>query len=295
MEILILNWRHTEALSSWLTKLNNENLESLNELVLVVDDGKSNCNVAVKLFEKTPKLETLKVIGLYCDEILKNIFPSHDKATNKEILGNLKELYLFNLDELKSMSGVEYLSNQLRLLRVSYCPKLTTIVLQSPSFLKELHIGACDAMLRLFISSTAKMLIHLEELQVEKCRSLKEIVGEEQQSAMTEDEVIEFEQLERIILRSLESLECFYSGNATLKLPSLIQLDIVDCSKMKVFSHGNVGVSRSIQVSYNDSSDDFVFLRDLNNAALVVLQSLSQENDKAQKQRQQLQEDKERS
>ncbi|XLS80959.1 hypothetical protein HN51_046790, partial [Arachis hypogaea] len=69
-------------------------------------------------------------------------------------------------------------------------------------------------------------------------------------------------------------LECFYSGNVTLKLPSLIQLDIVNCSKMKVFSHGNVGVSRSIQVSYNDSSDDLVFHRDLNNAA--VLQSLSQ-------------------
>ncbi|XP_029146417.1 uncharacterized protein [Arachis hypogaea] len=271
MEILLLNWRHTEALSSWLTKLNNENLESLNELVLVVDDGKSNCNVAVKLSEKTPKLETLKV-GFYCDETLKNILPSHD---DKKILGNLKELYLFNLNELQSMSGVEYLSNQLRLLDVYYCPKLmTTIVLQSSSNLKELHIESCDAMLRLFTSSTAKMLIYLEELQVESCESLKEIVGEEQQSAMKKDEVIEFKQLERITLRSLESLECFYSGYVTLKLPSLIQLDIVDCSKMKVFSHGNVGVSRSIQVSYNDSSDDLVFHRDLNNAA--VLQSLSQ-------------------
>ncbi|XP_057742175.1 uncharacterized protein LOC130960738 [Arachis stenosperma] len=266
MENLILNWRHTEDLSSWL---NNENLESLNELVLVDDDGKSNCNVPVKLFKKTPKLETLKVIGLYCDEILKNIFPSDDEATNKEILGNLKELKLYKLDELKSMSGVEYLSKQLRVLHVYRCPKLmTTIVLQSSSNLKELHIESCDAMLRLFTSSTAKMLIHLEELQVENCESLKEIVGEEQ------DEVIEFKQLQRITLRYLESLECFYSGNATLKFPSLIQLDIVYCSKMKVFSHGNVPhISRRIQVSYNDSSDDLVFHRDLNNAA--VLQSLS--------------------
>ncbi|XLT46133.1 hypothetical protein HN873_038737 [Arachis hypogaea] len=273
MENLTLNWRHTQALSSWSTKLNNENLESLNELALVDDDEKRNSNVPVELFEKTPNLETLEVC-YYCDENLKNILPSHHNANNKEVLGNLKELKLYKLDELKSMSGVEYLSKQLRLLDVSDCPKLmTTIVLQSSSNLKELHIESCDAMLRLFTSLTAKMLIHLEELQVESCESLKEIVGEEQQSA-TEDEVIEFEQLQRITLRSLESLECFYSGNATLKLPSLIQLDIVNCSKMKVFSHGNVDVSRSIQVSYNDSSDDLVFHRDLNNA--VVLQSLSQ-------------------
>ncbi|XP_052113694.1 uncharacterized protein LOC107473397 [Arachis duranensis] len=274
MENLTLNWRHTQALSSWLTKLNKENLESLNELYLLDDDEKRNSNVPVKLFEKTPNLETLQV-SCYCDETLKNILPSHDNANNKEILRNLKELNLSNLNELKSMSGVEYLSKQLRLLHVYYCSKLTTIVLQSSSFLKELHIISCDAMLRLFTSSTAKMLIHLEELQVQSCDSLKEIVGEEQQSA-TEDQVIEFKQLQRITLGYLESLECFYSGNATLKLPSLIQLDIVNCYKMKVFSHGNVSVSGRIQVSYN-SSDDLVFHRDLNNAAVVVLQSLSQE------------------
>ncbi|XLR53173.1 hypothetical protein HN51_021399 [Arachis hypogaea] len=277
MEYLALNWRYTQALSSWLTELNNKNLESLNELYLVDDDGKSTCNVPVGLFEKTPNLETLG-LSFSCDEILKNILPSHDNVNNKEILGNLKELYLSNLDKLKTISGVEYLLNKMRLLYVSACPKLTTIVLQSCSFLKELHIQFCDAMLRLFTSSTAKMLIHLEELRVGFCKSLKEIVGEEQQSA-TEDEAIEFKQLQRITLRSLESLECFYSGNATLKFPSLIQLDRVDCSKMKVFSHGNVPpISRRIQVSYNDSSDDLVFLRDLNNAAVVVLlvQSLSE-------------------
>ncbi|RYR24613.1 hypothetical protein Ahy_B02g058123 [Arachis hypogaea] len=275
MENLTLNWRHTQALGSWLRKFKDENLESLNELYLLDDDGKSNCNVPVGLFEKTPNLESLEV-SYYCDETLKNILPSHDDEANnnKEILGKLKELYLFKLNELQSMSGVENLSKQLRLLDVSDCPKLTTIVLQSSSNLKELHIESCEALLRLFTSSTARMLIHLEELEVETCESLEEIVGEEQQNAMTEDDVIEFKQLERITLRSLESLECFYSGNATLKLPSLIQLDIVDCSKMKVFSHGNVSVSRRIQVSYN-SSDDLVFHHDLNAAA--VWQFLSEE------------------
>ncbi|XP_072064173.1 uncharacterized protein [Arachis hypogaea] len=123
-------------------------------------------------------------------------------------------------------------------------------MLQSCSFLKELHIKSCDAMLRLFTSSTAKMLIHLEELQVEECYSLKEIVGEEQQGETTEH-VIKFKQLRRIILRSLKNLKCFYSGNVTLMLPSLIQLHIVDCSEMKVFSYGNVSASKEIQVSYN--------------------------------------------
>ncbi|RYR24644.1 hypothetical protein HN51_046753 [Arachis hypogaea] len=287
MENMTLNWRHTQALSTWLSKLNNENLESLNELYLLDDDdGKRNSNVTVELFEKTtnlenvtvelfhlfeksPNLERLTVSYYYRDETLKNILPCHDNANNKEILGNLKELNLSYLNELKSIGGVEYLSKQLRLLHVCDCPKLTTIVLQSCSFLKELHIESCNAMLRLFTSSTAKMLLHLEELQVEKCYSLKEIVGEEQQSETTEH-VIEFKQLRRIILRSLRNLKCFYSGNVTLMLPSLVQLHIVDCSKMKVFSHENVSASKEIQVSCNYSS---FFHHDLN--AAVVLQSLS--------------------
>ncbi|XLT82272.1 hypothetical protein HN873_004025 [Arachis hypogaea] len=116
MEKLTLNWRHTQALSLWLRKLNNENLESLNELSLLDDDdnGKRNSNVTVELFEKTPNLERLKVSYYYGDETLKNILPCHDNANNKEILGNLKELNLSNLNELKSIGGVEYLSKQLQ-------------------------------------------------------------------------------------------------------------------------------------------------------------------------------------
>ncbi|MED6112189.1 hypothetical protein PIB30_059419 [Stylosanthes scabra] len=264
MESLTLSWRCTQAFSSWLRNFKDENLESLNGLYLIGDDDSS---VPIELFEKSPNLEILELAYCPDETILKKIFPSHDDgANNRKVLGKLKELHLSNLDELESISGAEYLSKQqLRLLHFYQCPKLTTIVLQSISFLKELRLNCCSAMLRLFTSSTAKMLIHLEELHVESCKSVKEIVGEEQQS-VTED-VIEFKKLERIKLQSLGRLECFYSGNATLKLPSLIQLDTDYCPKMKVFSHGKVSLSRRIQVSYN-WTDDSVFHHDLNVAAV---------------------------
>ncbi|MED6156590.1 hypothetical protein PIB30_015689 [Stylosanthes scabra] len=218
----------------------------------------------VELFEKTPNLETL-VVGFNNNEALKKILPSNEgDANNKEFLGKLKELCLHNLYELKSIGEVEYLPKQLSVLLVSDCPKLETIVLQSSFNLKELRIHSCAALSRLFTSSAAKMLMHLEDLYVVDCESLEEIVVEEQQ-CVTED-AIEFKHLERITLVSLRSLKCFYSGKATLKLPSLSRLDIANCSKMKVFSHGNVNLSRRIQVSY-DFSDDLVFHYDDLNAA----------------------------
>ncbi|MED6204276.1 hypothetical protein PIB30_007747 [Stylosanthes scabra] len=277
MENLTLNWKHTQALSKWLKNF-SEDLESLNELYLVDDDEQNNSEVpSVELFGKTPFLESMTV-SYYSNETLKTILPSHgdDAALNNNgnILGNLKELYLFKLYELQSISGIEYLSKQLRLLSLSECPKLTTVVLQSCSNLKELHIESCKRLQRLFTPSMAKTLIHLEELKVEYCKSLEKIIEKDLESAETtatevnqENQEIKLEKLERISLESLRSLECFYSGNATLKLPSLIQMDIVKCRKMKIFSIGKVILSRQIRVSYN-SDDDLVFHHDdLNTAA----------------------------
>ncbi|XP_072064254.1 uncharacterized protein [Arachis hypogaea] len=74
----------------------------------------------------------------------------------------------------------------------------------------------------LLTSSAAGSLKHLEELYVYDCKSLKDIVQKEQDDETATEEII-FEQLKRISLQHLRSLECFYQGNAALKLPSLAQ------------------------------------------------------------------------
>ncbi|QHO22971.1 Disease resistance protein [Arachis hypogaea] len=245
---------------------------SLNELHLAYfpdynDDGENSTSPFEILADKMlPKLEIIEIASNNCKTI--NI----PKEAGERIL-HLKELKLSSLHELNSISGLEYLL-KLRLLEVSSCPKLTTVlVLHSYSNLKELHIIDCGGLECLLASSAAKMLIHLEELKVKRCESLKEIVGKEEESG-TED-IIEFKRLHRITLVSMNSLECFYSGNATLNLPSLIRVDIVGCPKMKFFSQTETHVKLPLfQVFYSSYEAERLFLPDLNVA--VACQFLQQ-------------------
>nr|XP_029146861.1 uncharacterized protein LOC112729682 [Arachis hypogaea] len=274
VEKLMLNKNHTLELSSWLGQSMNQGLPCLNELNLVDfdeeknNDVRENSTTPLEILDKTPNLEIIEIYGNHCKTI--NI-----PEAAKRIL-DLKELKLWSLSELNSISGLEYLL-KLRLLQVYECPKLTTLG-QSCSNLKELHIEGCHGLQCLFTSSSAKMLIQLQELKVLYCDSLKEIVGKEQQSDETATvSAVEFKRLERISLLSLERLECFYSENGMLKLPSLISVEIEQCPRMKIFSQTAIHVepSRPIQVSYTSSNDDLLFCDDLNVA--VAWKSLQQE------------------
>ncbi|QHO52471.1 Disease resistance protein [Arachis hypogaea] len=227
------------------------------------DDGENSTSPFEILADKMlPKLEILQIYRNNCKTM--NI----PKEAGERML-HLKELKLRSLSELNSISGLEYLL-KLRLLEVYECHKLITVLeLHSYSNLKELHIKDCNGLECLLTSSAVKMLIHLEELKVEWCNSLKEIV---QQESGTED-IIEFKHLHRITLADLGSLECFYSGNATLQFPSLIRLDILDCSDMKIFSHVKLPL---FQVFYSFSEAERLFLHDLNVA--IVCQFLQQKD-----------------
>ncbi|KAL4393479.1 hypothetical protein AHAS_Ahas02G0056100 [Arachis hypogaea] len=256
VKTLYLNQNQILALSSWLAQSVNQGLQYLIELGVVNfaevknnDDGE-NSALLLEILDKTPNLERFEIRNHHFKSI--NI----PEEAGKRMLG-LKELSLLSLSELNAISGVEYLLN-LQLLKVSGCPKLTTLG-QTCSNLKELDISICHRLECLFTSLAAKLLIHLEELKVSRCDLLKEIVGKEQQSdetatASTATKDIELKRLERIKLHSLKNLECFYSGSAILKLPSLIWVNIEDCPAMKSFSQqGAVHVeerSRPIQTRH---------------------------------------------
>ncbi|XP_057744717.1 uncharacterized protein LOC130962529 [Arachis stenosperma] len=196
VEKLMLNQNHTLELSSWLGQSMNQGLPCLNELNLVDfdeeknNDVRENSTTPLEILDKTPNLEIIEIYGNHCKTI--NI-----PEAAKRIL-DLKELKLWSLSELNSISGLEYLL-KLRLLQVYECPKLTTLG-QCCSNLKELHIEGCHGLQCLFTSSSAKMLIQLQELKVLYCDSLKEIVGKEQQSDETTTvSAVEFKRLGRIM------------------------------------------------------------------------------------------------
>ena len=91
----------------------------------------------------------------------------------------------------------------------------------------------CLGLLNLISSSTAKSLVQLVKLTVRSCKKMMEIVTKERDE--TEDEII-FSKLEYLELVKLESLTNFCLGNHTFKFPSLKEIVVRQCPKMRIFS-----------------------------------------------------------
>lgn len=69
------------------------------------------------------------------------------------------------------------------------------------------------------------------------------------------DEIV-FCQLKYLDLVELRSLTSFYSGNHTLKFPSLEQVIVKECPNMKVFSEG-VSITPKLQrIQHEEYKDD---------------------------------------
>ncbi|KAI4353825.1 hypothetical protein L6164_002750 [Bauhinia variegata] len=204
---------------------------------------------------KVPNMETLAIA---CSEF-KEIFPSQrleDEHIRK--LAQLKGLRLVNLSQPSSI-GLEHswqdqLCENLEVLQIRRCPRLTNIVQSAMSFssLKKLFINQCHGLECLFTSSTAKSLGRLKEMCIEECGSIKEIVAKEKDES-NQDEII-FEKLMKLSLNSLPCLTSFHTGNSSLKLPSLHKVIITQCPKMKIFSQGSIytPVLIGIQVSQDE-------------------------------------------
>ncbi|KAL2330384.1 hypothetical protein Fmac_017965 [Flemingia macrophylla] len=186
-----------------------ELLFNLNVLDLCFeDDDNKKDTLPFDFLHKVPGVEHLKVRGGIG---VKEIFPSHG-----EILGKLNILTLDFLPKLESI-GLEYLS------AVSFIN------------LKQLMVSNCQKMEYLFTFSTAKSLVQLMSLDIQNCKSIKEIVKKEDEDAL---DMIIFGRLQELRLDSIQRLVSFYSGNATLQFPCLRQARITECPNMKTFSDG---------------------------------------------------------
>ncbi|RHN78270.1 hypothetical protein MtrunA17_Chr1g0163651 [Medicago truncatula] len=64
---------------------------------------------------------------------------------------------------------------------------------------------------------------------------MKQIVGEEKESSVNEAPIFEFNQLSTLLLWKLHNLKGFYAGNHTLACPSLRNINVSRCTKLKLF------------------------------------------------------------
>ena len=274
--MLVLDWEHTLVLR---TKLGEpmDNLKYLNHIQLYFDDEKEIPDLPIQILQKMPNLTKMTISECSCLEVFQTQIP---EIVEKRVLTHLKILKLDNVSKLQSIGSEDspWLnvicdSEKLQQLYVINCPDLKTLVHSTPSvtftYVKEMYIDNCNELTYLFTLSSVNKLENLEHIEVTDCESMEAIVLKEEDDISEE---IKLQKLKRVELNDLSSLECFYSGNDTLRLPSLMQVDIWICPKMEFFSRGDIYLNSSfkgIQAS-NVSSDDLVFHHDLNSSVQKV-------------------------
>ncbi|XP_014490883.1 probable disease resistance protein At4g27220 [Vigna radiata var. radiata] len=201
------------------------------------------------------KLKILKISG--CNE-LKHIL-ADDEKTEKghdefssghpvQIFQNLQEVEVYSCPELKHIFSAKIVGGlgQLQVLKIERCEMLNQIIGDRKevdeiveegtlSSLASLEIKRCGKLGSIFTASIAKTLTSLEELFIEDCKSLKDIVTHE---SIVEDEhdsqsdISIFQSLKKLHISECDLLEDvdfkdFSSRNNTqIELPALQVLEL---------------------------------------------------------------------
>ncbi|KAH9686643.1 putative disease resistance protein [Citrus sinensis] len=228
---------------------------SLRELEIVGDD--SACFPIWNVLERFHNLEILSLL----------FFPSHEELFSMEgclekhvgKLAMIKELQLYRHYHLKQLckqdSKLGPIFQYLEILRVNYCQSLLILLPSSSvSFgnLTKLVAFGCKGLIHLVTSSTAKTLVRLVAIEMYGCRAMTEVVINDKDGV--EKEEIVFRKLKTLDLLDLDSLTSFCSANYTFKFPSLQDLWVIGCPKMKIFTTGeSITPLKSKRLLWRDS------------------------------------------
>ncbi|KAK8508819.1 hypothetical protein V6N12_034921 [Hibiscus sabdariffa] len=243
---LIRNGRMKEI---WHGPLPTQYFFNLTSLMLT-DSPEASVNVPNFFIHSLPNLEKLSVEraslnGLFPTKI---ILGDEDEHVGK--LANLKEL------SLSELSLTEVFCN-LEILQALGCDKLKNLLPSSVSFkhLTTLQVSQCHGFRNLVTFTAAKSMVQLTRMTVTDCQMLEEII------ASTTDEVTDdifFSQLKSLELDCLPTLSRFCSGKYTLVFPSLEQVIIRRCPKIKFFTKGKL--STPMLHGLQSTEDEYVEL-----------------------------------
>ncbi|KAH9754888.1 Disease resistance protein [Citrus sinensis] len=249
-----------------------QNLFGSLKYIKVADDD-SAC-FPLGLLEKFQNLEILFLSCTSYTEILSNEGHS-EKHVGK--FSQVKHLQPYKLNDLKHLwkqdSKLDSILANLEILRVYCCQNLTVLLPSSSvSFwnLTDLQVWGCKKLMNLVTSSTAKSLVRLMTMKVCGSKAMTQVVVSEEDGA--EDEIV-FSKLKTLSLLDLDSLTSFYSGNYTFKFPSLQDLEVIGCPKMKIFTTGELCTPPRVNVWYGEGDGECRWANDLN----VTIQELHAE------------------
>ncbi|RVW64741.1 putative disease resistance protein [Vitis vinifera] len=159
---------------------------------------------------------------------------------------------LEGLDEENQARGLDGLDLQsLESLEVLDCENLINLVPSSVSFqnLATLDVQSCGSLRSLISPSVAKSLVKLKTLKIGGSDMMEEVVASEGGEATDE---ITFYKLQHMELLYLPNLTSFSSGGYIFSFPSLEQMLVKECPKMKMFSPSLVTTPRLERIKVGD-------------------------------------------
>nr|DAD39636.1 TPA_asm: hypothetical protein HUJ06_013959 [Nelumbo nucifera] len=161
----------------------------------------------------------LKILVVrYCDGIksLLNVMELDSESKEIALMDNLEELHLKKLENFRRICHGQLPNGSFKKLRI-------------------LRINKCDKLRSLLSPSLARSLSQLEEIEIKDCKVLKEIIAKDAEMVQVEEKIV-FPQLKIIKLCYLKNITSFYLGSAPIECPSLEQVKVYECQKMKVFA-----------------------------------------------------------
>ena len=204
----------------------------------------------------------------------KELFPCRLVDEEEHTLARILYLKLYSLPDLEIIWNqdlrVDQLLQNLEFLEVTSCDSLINLAPSASSFgnLTALHVWDCKALKYLVTTSTARSLVQLSAMSIRECQMVTEIVASKGDEAGNE---IIFRNLKSLKLDCLASLTNFCSINFTFKFPSLTEVIVTNCPKMKTFSLGILSTPMLQKVWLSEKKDKGHWERDLN----ITIQQLS--------------------
>ncbi|KAH9752655.1 hypothetical protein KPL71_014782 [Citrus sinensis] len=229
---------------------------SLKQLEIAEDN--SACFPIWNVLERFHNLEILSLFQFSFHEEVFSEEGSLEKHVGK--LAMIKTLELrwhYHLKQLcKQDSKLGPIFQYLEILKAYHCQSLLILLPSSSvSFqnLTALVAFGCKKLLHMVTSSTAKTLVRLVAIEIYGCRAMTEVVINDKDGV--EKEEIVFRKLKTLELFDLDSLTSFCSPNYTFKLPSLQDLWVIGCPKMKIFTTGEAITPPRVNVWYGETAD----------------------------------------
>ncbi|MBA0754421.1 hypothetical protein Gogos_005634, partial [Gossypium gossypioides] len=212
-------------------------------------------------------LESLELYFCYFKELASfesDAFKDKDMIITIPKIKNLKLEGISNIRHLwKQDSWLDYICACLECLEVSRCGNLINLGLDF-SFsenLTTLDVFDCNEMLELIKSSKTRSLVCLMTMKIRKCEMMREVVASDEDDTSFE---IVFKALKRLELHCLQSLTSFCSGNYTLWFPSLEQVTLSQCPRMKIFYQGELSTPKLHKLQLTETDFEGRWAGDLN-------------------------------